>query len=163
MSVPNLDLSLDDIISKRKQEKKTYPKRFERRPFRQERRPFAKRREYREYREDREDREDREEDKGEPSKTRLHITDIHYEVSNDELRVLFESVGPLKECAIKWDEFGRSKGEAYVEYETEEHAAKALKEYNGAELDGLKLTVTFAERPARRVPKVRKAIHKNVK
>jgi len=55
---------------------------------------------------------------------------------------LFTSVGPLKYCQIDWDNLGRSKvmpneisyifkGTAVVEYENEEDAERAVKEFNG--------------------------------
>ena len=75
-------------------------------------------------------------------KTRLKIKNLHYNISNEELKVLpnvkvccqtlFSAIGTLKRCGIEWDQFGRSKGLADVEFEKAEDAEKAIKDYNGA-------------------------------
>ena len=88
MSVANLDMSLDDIIKQNKQEKKAnFKKRFERRPFRQSRRHFDndQRRNYKR------DFDDNEEEKEESAKTRLKVSNLHYNITNDELKVILFS------------------------------------------------------------------------
>ena len=48
---------------------------------------------------------------------------------------MFSICGTLKKCGILWDDLGRSKGMAVIEFEKPEAARKAIKEYHGAELD----------------------------
>jgi len=48
---------------------------------------------------------------------------------------MFSIYGTLKKCGILWDDLGRSKGVALIEYEKPEAARKAIKEYHGAKLD----------------------------
>ncbi len=62
--------------------------------------------------------------------------------------MLFGHIGPLKRCGIHWDPLGKSKGTAHIQYEKAEDAAKAISEYNGADLDGNKLVVEYKKKMA---------------
>jgi RNA recognition motif-containing protein len=39
----------------------------------------------------------------------VDITDLHYSVTNDELKELAESFGKVRWCKVEWDSMGRSK------------------------------------------------------
>ena len=74
-------------------------------------------------------------------KTRLQVSGLNENLSNKDLtvlyidtQILFEDIGAMKRCGIKWDKLGKSTGMADVEYEHPEDAAKAIREYHGERL-----------------------------
>lgn len=50
---------------------------------------------------------------------------------------LFRRIGPIVKLDLKYDRAGRSEGTAYVVYESHEDAKKAIREYNGANANGM--------------------------
>lgn len=80
---------------------------------------------------------------------RLRISNLHYNVMNDELFVqlfiivqeIFSSIGPLRRCGIHWDKAGISKGTADVEYENHRDATAAVERLNGKEVEGMRIKV----------------------
>ncbi|KAJ0470618.1 putative RNA recognition motif domain, nucleotide-binding alpha-beta plait domain superfamily [Helianthus annuus] len=68
--------------------------------------------------------------------TRLYISNLDYEVTNEDIKVLFSDVGELKRYAIHYDRGGRSKGTAEVVYMRQSDAVAAMKKYNNLQLDG---------------------------
>ncbi|KAI7752677.1 hypothetical protein M8C21_029210 [Ambrosia artemisiifolia] len=68
--------------------------------------------------------------------TRLYISNLDYEVTNEDIKVLFSDVGELKRYAIHYDKGGRSKGTAEVVYMRQSDAVAAMKKYNNLQLDG---------------------------
>ncbi|KAK9186875.1 hypothetical protein WN944_018264 [Citrus x changshan-huyou] len=75
--------------------------------------------------------------------TRLYISNVHYGVSDEDIEMLFSSVGELKTCAIHYDRSGRSKGTAEVSYFRQVDAQAAMKRFNNAHLDGKPLKIEF--------------------
>mmetsp|Transcript_14347 Transcript_14347/g.15816 ORF Transcript_14347/g.15816 Transcript_14347/m.15816 type:complete len:215 (+) Transcript_14347:72-716(+) len=90
--------------------------------------------------------------------TLVYVDNLHHDIVNSEIRELFEKIGTLRRCGIKWDSLGRSTGSAVVEFENTEDARKAVNEYNGAVLDGQTLEVRLADQ--REGPSVQKNIRK---
>ncbi|KAN0061628.1 hypothetical protein ACQY0O_006476 [Thecaphora frezii] len=83
---------------------------------------------------------------------KLTIENLHYEVSEAELRDLFERIGPVVKAFVKYDRSGRSTGQAVVIYESVDDAATAQSEYDGAKAKGQVISITQemrAERPPR--------------
>ena len=78
-----------------------------------------------------------------PNKT-LFITNLHFNVTNEALRELFSKVGQLKRVGINWDNLGRSKGTAEVEFLKHEDAATALETLNSAKLENQEITLKWA-------------------
>eukprot|EP00826_Nyctotherus_ovalis_P062908 TRINITY_DN9182_c0_g3_i12.p1 TRINITY_DN9182_c0_g3~~TRINITY_DN9182_c0_g3_i12.p1 ORF type:complete len:152 (+),score=5.80 TRINITY_DN9182_c0_g3_i12:252-707(+) len=145
MSSKNLDKSLEEIISERKQKKgggavrkPRAGRRIQRRPFNKPSdRPFDRPRIRRRgqpapRRPVRESYQRRTRPVTRPgAKTRLVVDGLGPETGNKDLNVLFADIGPLKRCGIRWDKLGKSTGKAFVEYESPEDARKAIAEYNG--------------------------------
>ncbi|KAH9767757.1 THO complex subunit 4B [Citrus sinensis] len=75
--------------------------------------------------------------------TRLYISNLHYGVSDEDIEMLFSSVGELKTRAIHYDRSGRSKGTAEVSYFRQVDAQAAMKRFNNAHLDGKPLKIEF--------------------
>lgn len=70
---------------------------------------------------------------------------------------MFEKIGKLNQCRFDRNEFGQFLGSATVVYEKPEDAAKAIEEYNNAELDKRVLTVEYDVKAIVRAPKLIKA------
>ncbi len=83
---------------------------------------------------------------------RLYVGNLNYNTTEGDLRTAFEAGGrTVTDAHIVSDrETGRPRGFAFVEMSTDEEAAAAIEEMNGADLEGRSLTVNEArERPSR--------------
>jgi len=74
--------------------------------------------------------------------TRLYVGSLHLNITEQDLREVFEPFGELEFVNLHTDpETGRSKGFAFVQYRNPEAAKKALQHCNGLELAGRQLKV----------------------
>jgi RNA recognition motif-containing protein len=85
---------------------------------------------------------------------KLFVGNVAYATSEEGLRAFFEEVGQVASVKIITDrETGRSRGFAFVEFDSDDDGNKAIEELNGAELDGKQLVVNEArpqeDRPRR--------------
>ena len=80
------------------------------------------------------------------TKTRLIITNLHKGVNNQELKGIFEKIGPLKRCGVHWDKVGNSTGVADVEYVNPKDAKEAVEYFNKAEIEGIFMKVQYNDR-----------------
>ena len=82
---------------------------------------------------------------------KLHVGNLSYETTEDELQKLFIEVGPVVSVAIITDRSsGRSKGFGFVEMETEQAAQEAIERLNNYELNQRTITVSEARPPRER-------------
>ena len=84
-------------------------------------------------------------------KNRLYVGNLSYHTDQENLRAAFAACGEVVDVKVMTDrETGRSRGFAFVEMANGNDAANAIKQLDGAQLDGRSLRVNEAEdRPAR--------------
>jgi RNA recognition motif-containing protein len=77
--------------------------------------------------------------------SKLYVGNLPYSTSEDDLRNLFSQAGAVASVAVIKDrDTGRSKGFAFVEMGSEAEADKAVRMFNGYEMDGRPLKVDLA-------------------
>lgn len=75
---------------------------------------------------------------------KLFIGNLSFKLSDDDIRELFQKFGTITEVAIPTNrETGRPRGFAFITFETEDGAKKALA-LDGQEVDGRKIRVSIA-------------------
>ena len=75
---------------------------------------------------------------------RLFVSNIDFEVTNDDLRVMFEEFGPCLSVVIAVDrETKRSRGFAFIEMENVDDAEKAVKALNERVINSRPMKVAF--------------------
>ena len=83
----------------------------------------------------------------------IYISNLSYEVSDSDLKELFEEYGEVSSAKVIMDrETGRSRGFGFVEMSDDVQGQKAIDELNQAEYDGKVINVNVAkprtDRPA---------------
>jgi len=91
-------------------------------------------------------------------KRRLRVSNLDFNISHKDLMDLFSKFGSLTKNKIEYDDLGRSKGNAIIEYEKEDSANRAIEEYDGATLDGKTLSVEIDKPVGNKVPSVKKKV-----
>mmetsp|Transcript_25997 Transcript_25997/g.46001 ORF Transcript_25997/g.46001 Transcript_25997/m.46001 type:complete len:173 (-) Transcript_25997:1374-1892(-) len=81
---------------------------------------------------------------GKEGKRKLFIKNLHLKADNTTLFKHFKQFGTMTRCGVNWDQLGKSKGTAIVQYEEAGNAAKALKASNGVELKGQAIEVSYS-------------------
>jgi len=76
---------------------------------------------------------------------KLVINNLHHNVSDEDVKELFESLGNIKRAGIVWDNSGRSSGVAEVVFERKGDALAAQKKYNNVALDGQAMQIELVE------------------
>ncbi|GAB5586507.1 Phosphatidylinositol-3-phosphatase SAC1 [Umbelopsis nana] len=72
---------------------------------------------------------------------RLYVGSIHFKLTEDDLRQIFEPFGPIDSINLHMDDTGRSRGFAFVQFRNGVDAKQALDKMNGYELAGRNLRV----------------------
>jgi RNA recognition motif-containing protein len=85
---------------------------------------------------------------------KLYVGGLPYATTEDELREAFSQAGSVSSAIVIMDKMsGRSKGFGFVEFGSDDDAAKAIDMWNGKDFGGRTLTVNEArpmeERPRR--------------
>jgi len=79
------------------------------------------------------------------SQKKIYVGNLSYNITQDDLSDFFSKFGDITETKLISDfETGRSKGFAFIEFETQEAAQNAL-EANGAELSGRNIKVSMVK------------------
>lgn len=75
----------------------------------------------------------------------LYISNLSYNISDEDLRLLFAGYGEITSAKVIMDrETGRSRGFGFVELSDDELAKKAIEELNQASYDGKVINITEA-------------------
>jgi RNA recognition motif-containing protein len=83
----------------------------------------------------------------------IYVSNLGFSVQDEDLREYFEEYGEVTSAKVITDKFtNRSRGFGFVEMPDEASAQKAIKELNGAVVEGRSISVTVArpreERPS---------------
>lgn len=86
---------------------------------------------------------------------KLYVGNLSYNTTSAGLKDAFSKAGLVEDAIVMTDKMtGKSRGFGFVTMPNDEEADKAVNMFNGADLDGRKLTVNearpMAERPPRR-------------
>ncbi|KAI9481240.1 MAG: hypothetical protein EXX96DRAFT_480892 [Benjaminiella poitrasii] len=86
----------------------------------------------------------------EPTYQRLYVGSLHFSLTDNDVRQIFEPFGPLDFVNLHRDtETGRSKGFGFIQYKNSADAKQALEKMNGFELAGRPLKVGLVtEKPS---------------
>ncbi|MDZ7773464.1 MAG: RNA-binding protein [Balneolaceae bacterium] len=75
----------------------------------------------------------------------IYVGNLSYNISDDDLRELFEEFGEVDTAKVITDrETGRSKGFGFVEMPDDDDARAAIEELDGDEIDGRTVKVNKA-------------------
>src|SRR6476469_2355489 len=77
---------------------------------------------------------------------KVFVGNLDFNTTKAEVQNLFSQIGEIKDVFLPMDrESGRPRGFAFVEFASDEDAAKAIEKFNGYELSGRALRVNAAE------------------
>ena len=78
--------------------------------------------------------------------SKVFVGNLDFNTTRAEVQALFAEIGEIRDVFLPTDrESGRPRGFAFVEFSSDEDAAKAIERFNGYELGGRKLRVNAAE------------------
>ena len=76
----------------------------------------------------------------------IFIAGLTYQITEQDLRELFEEYGTVSSAKIITDNFtGRSRGFGFVEMDNDEEGQRAIDQLNDAQYDGRTITVDVAK------------------
>jgi RNA recognition motif-containing protein len=85
--------------------------------------------------------------------SKLFVGNLDFGTTRNDLEALFSQIGPLKDVFLPVDRTtSRPRGFAFVEFESEEDAKRAIARFNGHEVSGRALKVNVAEERTPRIP-----------
>src|SRR2546428_5870350 len=77
---------------------------------------------------------------------KVFVGNLDFNTTKTEVQTLFSQIGEIRDVFLPMDrESGRPRGFAFVEFASDEDAAKAIEKFNGHELNGRALRVNAAE------------------
>jgi RNA recognition motif-containing protein len=77
---------------------------------------------------------------------KVFVGNLDFNTTRSEVQNLFAEIGEIRDVFLPMDrESGRPRGFAFVEFASDEDAAKAIERFNGHELGGRALRVNAAE------------------
>lgn len=88
-----------------------------------------------------------------PITAKIFVGNLSFKSSREELETLFAQEGKVSEVFLPTDrESGLPRGFAFVTFESDEDAARAVEKFNGYEFGGRALRVNSADERPRRPP-----------
>lgn len=79
---------------------------------------------------------------------KLLISNLDFNVTEDDIKELFSTCGPVLRHKLHYDRSGRSEGTAEVIFQNRTDAQKALQKFNNVALDGKKMTIELVAQSA---------------
>ena len=77
---------------------------------------------------------------------KLYVGNLSFETTSNDLQTLFAQAGTVESVSLIEDrETGRSRGFGFVEMQTKEEGAAAIKQFNGKDVGGRALNVNEAK------------------
>jgi cold-inducible RNA-binding protein len=78
--------------------------------------------------------------------SKVFVGNLNFKTTREELESVFSEIGKPRDVFLPLErETGRPRGFAFVEFETEDEANRAVEKFNGFELGGRPLRVNMAE------------------
>nr|POF07054.1 tho complex subunit 4a [Quercus suber] len=77
------------------------------------------------------------------SGAKIRIDNIHYDLTEEDIRDLFEKIGPTVSVRLMYDRTDRSQGTAYVVYEEPRDARRAIADFDGQNANGQPIRLTL--------------------
>ena len=78
--------------------------------------------------------------------SKVFVGNLDFNTTRAEVQSLFSQIGEIRDVFLPTDrDSGRPRGVAFVEFASDEDAAKAIEKFNGHELNGRALRVNAAE------------------
>ncbi|TAK92804.1 MAG: RNA-binding protein [Verrucomicrobia bacterium] len=88
--------------------------------------------------------------------TRLFVGNLAYQTGENDLQDYFAQAGAVKSVNLMFDKVtGKSRGFAFIEFNSPEEAAKAVEQLHNKEFQGRPLTVNIARPREERPPQQR--------
>ncbi len=76
---------------------------------------------------------------------KLFVGNLPFSTTNEQLQEMFAAAGTVETANVVFDrDSGRSRGYGFVEMSNDEEAQAAVKQLNGTEIDGRRITVNEA-------------------
>ena len=75
------------------------------------------------------------------SSNKVLVSNLHHDVTNQELEQIFQLIAPIRRAEVNFDFTGRSKGTAEVVFTNPSDAQRASREYNGQMCKGLPIRI----------------------
>lgn len=77
---------------------------------------------------------------------RLYVGNLHYDIGSEHVRAVFEPFGAVDEAEVYYDHAtGKSKGFAFVQFQSADDAHRATEQLNGFELAGRQMRVSTSK------------------
>src|SRR5512138_1455076 len=78
--------------------------------------------------------------------SKVFVGNLDFKTTKEEVQTLFAQIGEIRDVFLPTDrESGRPRGFAFVEFASDDDAAKAIEKFNGYQLSGRALRVNAAE------------------
>lgn len=78
--------------------------------------------------------------------SKIFVGNLNFKTTKEDLEAVFAEIGRPRDVFLPTErETGRPRGFAFVEFETEDEANRAIEKFNGFELGGRPLRVNLAE------------------
>ncbi|KAJ5238927.1 RNA binding domain protein [Penicillium chermesinum] len=75
-------------------------------------------------------------ERGGPALTKVRVSNLHYDITESDLKGLFGEIGPVSNLEILYDRAGRSEGVALVTYTYLRDAKRSVEEFHKANAKG---------------------------